>query len=126
MRWDISNTDGRPEEFAEAAHLPSEREVEALVTEALPPDVGLTQLKGFKMNLSANPGFRKVFFSARCECGTAAVLSVEVSEEKTVGEIRQALPMLISKLEAQSQTFYKMSCEMHQRMRMGPAAARSQ
>ncbi len=96
-----------------------------LVAEALPPDIGLTRLKGFKMNLSANPGFRKVFFSARCDCGTAAVLSVEVSEEKTVDEIKQALPVLISKLEAQSKTFYKMSCDMHQRMRLGPAAASS-
>ena len=73
------------------------------------------------MNLSANPDFRKVFFSARCDCGTAALLSVEIAQEKTINQIEQALPSLVSKLESQSKSFYSMSCDLHRQMRLGPA-----
>ena len=92
-----------------------------MICEAMPADIGLTPLQGFKMDLSANPGFRKVVFSARCDCGTAALLSVEVSKEKGVAEVKQALPSLMSKLEDQVKSFYSMSCEFHKRMRLGGA-----
>ena len=89
----------------------------------MPKDIGLTPLKGFKLDLSANPGFRKVFLSAKCGCGTAALLSVEVAQDKTFGEIEVALPSLVGNLQTQASSFYSMSCEMHKRMRLGPAAA---
>ena len=89
----------------------------------MPAELGITPLKnGFKMNLSANPVFHKVFFSARCDCKTAALLSVEVSEKKTLQEVKQAIPALIGKLESQARSFYGMPCEAHTRMRLGPAA----
>ena len=92
-----------------------------MISEAMPADIGLTPLQGFKMDLSANPGFRKVFFSARCDCGTAALLSVEVAKEKRLAEVNQALPSLMSKLEDQAKSFYSMSCDFHKRMRLGGA-----
>ena len=90
--------------------------------DALSPDLELEALRGFKMDLSANPGFHKVFFAARCECTTVALLSVEASAEKTLGEVERALPSLVSRLEAQARAFYNMSCDVHARMRLGPAA----
>ena len=79
-------------------------------------------MKGFKMDLSANPGFRKVFYSAHCKCGTAALLSVEVAREKTLAEVQQAIPELTKRLESRAKLFYDMSCDAHERMRLGPAA----
>ena len=90
-----------------------------MVADAVDPEVGLRPLKGFKLDFSANPGFRKVFFSVKCECTTSALLSVEVSEEKTYSEIEKALPSLVERLEIQAKGFGRMSCEMHQRMSLG-------
>jgi hypothetical protein len=96
-----------------------------LIHGALPADARLAPLPGFKMDLSANPGFQKVFFAARCACGTSALLSVEVSEAKTMREVHEALPSLVDRLVRQQQAFESMSCEMHTRMRLGPAASRA-
>ena len=100
----------------------SDEELRDLLTAALPPDLGLSPLDGFAMNLSANRGFRKVYFSAGCRCGTAALLSVEVSEDKTPDEVSKALPSLVGRLEQQARSFSNMSCDDHRRMRLGPAA----
>ncbi len=101
------------------------QQIRDLVHGALPEDSGLTPLPGFKMDLSANPGFRKVFFAARCECGTSALLSIEVAREKTIAEIEAALPSLVDRLVRQQQAFASMSCEMHMRMRLGPSPSRA-
>ena len=123
MMPDIDKTTDKPDELASEEQAISEEQLRSLISEAVPSELGITPMKnGFKMNLSANPGFHKVFFSARCDCKTAALLSVEVSEKKTPQEVRQAIPALISKLEAQAKTFYSMPCEAHTRMRLGPAA----
>ena len=81
-------------------------------------------MPGFNMDLSANADFRKLFFSATCECGTSALLSVEVSKEKTSDEIRQALPSVIDALKGQAKQFRSMSCDLHTKMRLGPLAGR--
>ena len=97
----------------------SETRIHDLIIKAMPADIGLTPLRDFKMDLSANPGFRKVFFSASCDCGTAALLSVEVAAEKTLGEVRQALPSLVNRLTDQAKLFHNMPCDAHRRMRLG-------
>ena len=102
----------------------SDSELVGMVAGALPTDAGLTPLKGFDLDLSANPGFRKVFFSIRCDCGTAGVLSVEVAPDKGRSEVEEALPSLVDRLASQARGFRSMPCEMHLRMRMGPAASR--
>ena len=79
----------------------------------------LTLLKGFKLNFSGNQDFHKVFFSARCECGTAALLSVEVAKSKTHAQVEENLPTLRDHLMAKVHQFKSMPCEMHQKMRMG-------
>ena len=106
------------------ADIPSDQQLQDLISEAMPADIGLKPLHGFKMDLSANPGFRKVFFSARCDCGTAALLSVEVAKEKGLAEVKQALPLLMSKIEGQARSFNNMSCDTHKRMRLGRTADR--
>ena len=102
--------------------IPTDGELRGMVGRALPADSGLTPLRGLKMDLSANPGFRKVMFSARCDCGTAAVLSVEVAGDKTGQEVEGAMPVLIDKLVGQADAFRSMSCEVHVRMGLGPRA----
>jgi len=104
----------------------SDAQLQANISDALSVDVAVTPLPGFKMNLSANAGFRKVFFSVRCDCGTAALLSVEVSGEKTGREITAALPSLVGRLESQARSFKAMSCDVHTRMRLGPVARAGQ
>ena len=103
------------------SQVPTDEQLHALIGGALSNDSGLSPLKGFKLDLSANPGFRKFFYSARCECGTAALLSVEVASGKTLAEVRLALPELVRRLEGQAKSFYGMSCELHKTLRMGPA-----
>ena len=104
--------------------MAGDQQFHALILQALPADSGLTLLKGFKLDLSGNPGFRKVFFSTRCDCGTAALLSIEVAEEKTIADINQVLPSLIAKLVGQAKSFHGMSCDIHTRMRLGPSVER--
>ena len=101
----------------------TDAQIRSLVFDALSGDSGLRPLKGFRLDLSANRGFRKLFYSARCDCGTAALLSVEVARAKTLEQVREALPELTRRLEMQANSFRKMSCEAHKRMRMGSAAA---
>ena len=79
----------------------------------------LQPLKGFKLDFSANRGFRKFFYSAKCDCGTSALLSVEISERKELMEIKKAAPELAKILEDRAKTFYDMSCKEHMRMRLG-------
>ena len=79
-------------------------------------------MAGFKLDLSANAGFKKAFFSVRCECGTAAVLSIEVSAQKTMAEVVEAMPSMVERLESQARSFRAMSCEVHTRMRLGGAS----
>ena len=98
------------------------RDLQSLIIDALPEDSALAPLKGFKMDISANRGFRKAFFSAKCKCGTAALLSAEVAQDKTAEEIDAALPSLVERLETQAKTFRGMSCDVHKRMQLGPQA----
>ncbi len=121
---------GLPEESS-AAMAPSSDDVgasleeiqnllrEAVAREAVADEPALNILKGFKLDFSANKDFHKVFFSIRCECGTAALLSVEVAKSKTLPQVRVALPELVRRLKAKSRQFSAMSCDMHTRMRMG-------
>ena len=120
-RLEIDDTITRPEERPADRETISEQQLRNLVAQAVPASVWLTPLKGFKINLSANPGFLKVFFSARCHCETVALLSVEVARGKTLYEVKRALPSLVSKLESQAESFYGMSCDIHRVMRLGPA-----
>ena len=114
----------RDEAFAAPAggRIPEDRELQALIAGAVSPGAGLTPLPGFKLDLSANRNFRKVFFKAGCDCGTAALLSVEVGGDKTLDEIEAALPSLVRRIESQAGAFSRMPCDAHRQFRMGRAA----
>ena len=93
-----------------------------MIESKLSPKSSMRPLAGFKMNVSANPGFKKVFFSVRCsqeDCDTAALLSVEISIAKSDTEIKVALPSLVDRLERQERSFYNMDCKMHDMMKKG-------
>ena len=107
------------------AEIPGDADLLQLVVSALPSDLNLAPIDGFKMDLSANSGFRKVFFARHCDCGTAALLSVEVEPTKTIEDIRRALPSLVDTLGRKSKAFDQMGCEGHRAMRIGPGLDRS-
>ena len=90
-----------------------------LILEALGEETQLRSLTGFKLDFSANPGFRKIFFSASCKCGTASLLSVEIAESKTDEEIHYAIPSLVERLQRQERSFFSMTCDMHSMMQRG-------
>ena len=97
-------------------------DLQTLVVSALPEDTILKPLSGFKMDLSAHPEFDKAFFSTRCDCGTAALLSVEIDRNKTLEEVTAALPSLVDRLEMQCKSFHDMSCDAHRKMQIGRVA----
>lgn len=94
-------------------------EIHSLLGEAASDESGLALLKGFKLDFSGNKDFHKVFFSVSCKCGTAALLSVEISRSKTLPEIEESLPSLVGHLKSRAQQFKAMPCEMHTQMRTG-------
>ena len=94
-------------------------EIHELLRDATTDEPSLTLLRGFKLDFSGNRDFHKVFFSVRCGCGTAALLSVEVSKSKTRFQVQEALPSLLQHLRNRARQFNGMSCEAHERMRSG-------
>ena len=94
-------------------------QVQDLLRGALAGEPRLKMLRGFKLDFSGNPDFHKVYFSARCDCGTAALLSVEVDRAKSLPQVEEALPGLTEHLRRKVNQFQGMSCEMHSMMRTG-------
>ena len=94
-------------------------QIQKLIVDQFSEDIRLRPMSGFKMDFSANPGFKKIFFAASCECETSALLSVEISEEKDDNEIQAAIPSLVERLERQEKSFRMMDCATHSRMRTG-------
>ncbi len=94
-------------------------EVRSLCAEATAGETDLTLLKGFKLDFSANSSFHKVYFSVSCDCGTAALLSLEVAKSKTLAQVEEVLPGLVQHLKGKVGQFQAMSCEIHAAMRTG-------
>ena len=102
-------------------------EVHSLLREEMADETAMTLLKGFKLDFSGTGNFHKVFFSVKCDCGTAGLLSVEVAKSKTPSQLKVALPGLVQHLKSKAGQFSSMSCEMHARMsRGGPPVAPSE
>ena len=99
-----------------------ESDIQRLIASKMSSKSVMKPLKGFKLDVSANTGFQKVFFSVRClqeECDTAALLSVEISMSKSDLEIENAVSSLVERLERQEKSFYSMDCHMHGMMKTG-------
>ena len=94
-------------------------QIQKLIVDQFSEDIRLRPMAGFKMDFSANPGFKKIFFAASCDCETSALLSVEISEEKDDNEIQAAIPSLVERLERQEKSFRMMDCATHSKMRTG-------
>lgn len=116
-----TNTTKEP---ARATGSATPEEIRNLLQQALAGGEGITSLKDFKLDLSASD-FHKFFFSAHCSCGTVALLSVEVSQDKTLSEVQQALPALVDRIKSQARTFRSMPCEFHTKMRVGGRTPKS-
>ena len=99
---------------------PTVEELYGALTAALPPDSGLRPLPGLRLSPMGADRFHSLAFSARCECGTAAVLTVEVAREKSRAQVEEALPSLVERLEAQANAFYRLPCQAHRALRRGP------
>ena len=94
-------------------------QIQKLIVDQFSEDIRLRPMSGFKMDFSANPGFKKIFFAASCDCETSALLSVEISEDKDDNEIQAAIPSLVERLERQEKSFRMMDCATHSKMRTG-------
>ena len=94
-------------------------QIQKLIVDQFSEDIRLRPMSGFKMDFSANPGFKKIFFAASCDCENSALLSVEISEEKDDNEIQAAIPSLVERLERQEKSFRMMDCATHSKMRTG-------
>ena len=94
-------------------------EIHRLFQDAVADEPSLSLLRGFKVDFSGNRDFHKIYLAARCDCGTAALLSVEVAMDKTLPEVEDALPSLLENLQMKARQFANMSCAMHARMRQG-------
>ena len=92
-------------------------QVQRMLAQALADEPALKLLAGFKLGPAGVPDMHRVFFSVRCSCGTAALLSVEVARSKTVAQVEDALPSLAQHLKSRAKQFAGMSCEGHSRMR---------
>jgi len=57
-----------------------------------------------------------VYFAARCECGVAAMITIEVMADRSYEQVHQALPGLHQHLASRAKAFYAMPCQVHQRM----------
>ena len=75
-------------------------QIHGLFEAAVAYDAALTLLKGFNVDFSG-------------------LLSVEVSMNKTMAEVEDAMPSLLENLRVKQRMFSSMSCEMHGRMRRG-------
>ncbi len=111
-----ANINSEQSDGARAATLD---EIHGLFKAAVADDPSLSLLKGFKVDFSGNQDFHKVYLAVRCQCGTAGLLSVEVAMDKTLPEVRGAMPSLLENLQTKVRMFNSMSCEMHARMRQG-------
>ena len=91
-------------------------ELHALVRHALGEDARLAFLAKFPGQDSA-PDIFRLFFAARCACGVAALLTLEVSRAKTSDDVRQAFPYLLSNLRERADLFYRLPCDRHAAMK---------
>ena len=60
----------------------------------------------------------RVLFSVRCDCGTSALLYLDVGKDKSAENVREATPQLLKGLSSQADQFQRMPCDLHQKMRL--------
>ena len=89
------------------------------VIEALPEGHELVPLPKLNVPTPAGMGFHKVYFGLRCNCGTSAVLTVEVANDRTETDLEEAMPAILDRLMRQKAAFRKMPCRSHQSLRSG-------
>ena len=89
------------------------------VIAALPEDHELVPLPKLNVPTPAGMGFQKVYFGIRCDCETSAVLTVEVSNDRTEADLEEAMPAILDRLMRQKAAFRKMPCLSHQSLRSG-------
>lgn len=102
----------------DSAHVVSREWLASVVAAALPDGHGLVPLGRFNPDPRGSSGSVRAYFGARCDCTTAAVLSVEADATKSKLEVEAALPTLIRTLLAQRDAFLRMPCSTHQRLRV--------
>ena len=79
----------------------------------------IVHMPGFKFMPSETPDMFRLFFRHICQCGGAALFTLEISKKKELAEIMESIPALVSKLNQQKTMYVKLSCETHQRMSNG-------
>ena len=101
----------------------SVEDIHGLFLEAIGGEERLSLLKGFRFGSHDNPESHKVFFSVGCDCGTSALISVEILRSKTLSQFKEALPDLVKHVRSRVAQFTAMTCDMHASMRTGGLGA---
>ena len=112
-----------PEGAPSSATPISVEDIHGLFLEATAGEERLSLLKGFRFGSHDNPESHKVFFSVSCDCGTSALISVEVIRSKTLPQFKEALPDLVNHVRSRVVQFTAMTCDMHASMRTGGLGA---
>ena len=97
------------------------QQINALLVEALSDDASLRPLPSFSQGATASlslglptvPDAQQFFFVVSCTCGTNAVLNLEVAKNKSMLEVKTAIPGLVDHLRGRARQFKAMPCTMH-------------
>jgi hypothetical protein len=87
-----------------------------LFEKAVSGDTSIVPMRGFRLMSSETPKMFRLFFRTGCECGNAALLTVEISKSKSPKELEAAMPSLLERLNMQATRFQTMSCVQHRQM----------
>jgi hypothetical protein len=99
--------------------LVTEDQIRLLIQDKLSTETSIKSVDGFNLKMSKMQHSQKIFFAARCQCGTSALISVEVANDKTLDDVKMSAPQLARQLEKQADSFYAMSCDIHKKIRIG-------
>ena len=99
--------------------LVTEDQIKLLIQDKLSTETSIKPVDGFNLKMSKMQHSRKIFFAAKCKCGTSALITVEVANDKTLDDVKRSASQLVKQLEKQADSFYEMSCDVHKKIRIG-------
>tara|TARA_B100001245_G_C22629642_1_gene310180 strand:+ start:212 stop:568 length:357 start_codon:yes stop_codon:yes gene_type:complete len=99
--------------------LVTEDQIRLLIQDKLSTETSIKPVDGFNLKMSKMQHAQKIFFAAKCKCGTSALITVDVANDKTLDDVKMSASQLARQLEKQADSFYEMSCDVHKKIRIG-------
>ena len=114
----VEHSHGEPSSFGNNC-LVTEDQIRLLIESSLSSETSIKYVDRFSLKMPKMQHSQKIFFAAKCQCGTSALISVEVAKNKTLDDVQMSAPQLARQLENQADSFYEMSCDVHKKIRIG-------